>query len=250
MKKAPCFAVLLGMVLSVMVVSAQTPPPIMPILSVTRVLVKPDRIAEFREVEKLYSEAYKKGGGPWRRIYQARAGNVFEFVVISPISTYAFLDGDSYIVKGSSEADRARWAARRSQCTESAFTTYERVVPDATINLPGFSLPTLLIENRYRVKQGMGADFASFIKTEAVPVLKKAGVGLYVLRQVEFGGSRNMYVSRRGGTKFEELDVNLVQKTLGQAAATQYFAKSAALLTDVEIRVYAYQADMSYGGVQ
>jgi hypothetical protein len=250
MKKMSYFAVLVGIVLSVMVVSAQAPPPIMPLMSVTRILVKPDRVAEFREVEKLYSEAYKKGGGPWRRFYQARAGNVFEYVVLSPISTYAYLDGDSYITKGSSEADRARWGARRSQCTESAVTTYERLVPDAFINMPGASQPALLIENRYRVKQGMGADFASFVKAETIPLLKKAGVGLYVLRSVEFGGSRNQYVSRRGATKFEELDVNLVQKTLGQAAATQYFAKSAALLTDVEIRVYAYQADMSYAGVQ
>jgi hypothetical protein len=249
MKKATSIAVLVGLALSMISVSAQTPPPIMPILSVTRVLVKPDRIAEFREVEKLYSEAYKKGGGPWRRIYQARTGNVFEFVVITPMSNYAFLDGDSYITKGSSEADRARWGARRAQCTESAVTTYERLVPDTSINLPGFSLPNLIIENRYRVKQGMGTEWTNFIKSETVPTLKKAGTGLYVMRRVEFGGSRNMYVSRRGATKFEELDTNLVDKVLGQAAAAQYFAKSAALLTDVEVRVYAYQADMSYGGV-
>ena len=248
MKKATLIAVLVGVALSVTAVSAQTPPPIMPILSVTRVLVKPDRAAEFREVEKLYSEAYKKGGGPWRRIYQARSGNVFEYVVLAPVTNYAALDSDSFIVKGSTEAERARWGARRSQCTESAVTTYERLVPDTQINLAGFSLPTLIIENRYRVKQGMGTEWTNFIKTETVPLLKKAGVGLYVMRRVEFGGSRNMYVTRRGFSKFAELDVNLVEKTLGQAAAAQYFAKSAALLTDVEVRIYAYQADMSHGG--
>lgn len=248
MKKANVIVVLICVTLSAMIASAQTPPPILPLLTVTRVVVKPDRVAEWRDVETLYSEAYKKGGGPWRRIYQTRTGNVNEFLVLAPFSSYADLDGQSFIAKGASEQDLARWSARRNQCTESATTSYERLVPEVFINLPGASLPTMLIETRFRVKQGMGDDFAAFVKTESIPWLKKAGVGLFVLRHVEYGGSRNLYVARRGATKFAELDGSLLEKTLGKEAAAKYLAKSSSMLTDSDTRIYIYQPAISYAG--
>ena len=248
MKNAKTTFVLVCAVLSTLIVSAQTPPPIYPLLSVTRVVVKADRVAEWRDVETLYSEAYKKGGGPWRRIYQARTGNVNEFLVIAPLASLADLDGQGVTAKGASETDLARWSARRNQCVESATTTYERQVPDASVNLPGASLPTLLVETRFRVKQGMGEDFANFVRTESIPTFKKAGVGLFVLRRTEYGGSRNLYIVRRGATKFAELEGNIIEKTLGKEGAAKYFAKSSSLLTDSESRIYVYQPAISYAG--
>lgn len=248
MKKKNFLIALVGVLLMTMVLTAQAPPPIQPILNVTRVVVKPDRIAEWMDVEKLYNEAYKKGGGLWRRIYRSRSGNIYEFVVLTPITSYADLDGESFITKGASAEDRARWGARRSQCIESAVTTYERVVPDAFINEPGASLPTLLSETRYRVKPGMGAQFRAFIKSDTIPALKKAGTGLFVLRKVDFGGSSNMYVSRRGFSKYADLDVNVITKGLGAEGATKYFEKLNPMLNDVEVRIYEYQPAISYSG--
>ncbi len=250
MRKMHLIVALTVVVLLSMTVAAQTPPPVLPLLGVSRVVVKPDRVAEWSDIEKVYSEAYKKGGGPWRRIYRSRTANNYEFLVISPLSSYADLDGQSFIAKGASEQDLARWSARRNQCVESVSITYERLVPDAVINLSGASLPAILQETRYRVKQGMGTEFAELIKAESIPTLKKAGVGLFVLRRVEFGASRNLYVARRGASKFAEFEVNLVEKVLGREAAAKYFAKTSALLNDVETRLYSYQADISYSGQQ
>lgn len=248
MKKMNMIVALIAAMLLTMAVTAQAPPPIFPLLTVTRVMVKSDRVAEWSDVEKLFSEAYKKGGGQWRRIYRSRTGNTNEFLVLTPFSSFADLDGESFTAKGASEQDRARWGARRAQCTDRAVTTYERLVPDALINTPGASLPALLQETRFRVKQGMGTQFTDFVKTETIPALKKAGVGLYVLRNTAFGGSRNLYIARRGFGKYAELDVNTMQVVLGSEGATKYYAKSSALLNDVEVGIYVYQPNISYSG--
>jgi hypothetical protein len=248
MKNAKTIVVLVCVLLSTLIASAQTPPPIYPLLAVTTVVVKADRVAEWRDVETLYSEAYKKGGGLWRRIYQTRTGNVNEFLVITQLASFADLDGQSAIVKGASETDLARWSARRNQCIESASTTYERLVPDTSINNPGASVPLLIVETTFRVKPGMGEDFVAFVKTESMPVFKKAGVGLFVLRRIEYGGSRNVYTMRRGAMKFAELEGNIIEKTLGKEGAAKYFAKSATLVADAESRIYVYQPAISYAG--
>lgn len=127
-------------------------------------------------------------------------------------------------------------------------TSYERLVPDASINMAGASLPEMLVETRLRVKPGMGDEYAAFVKAESIPMLKKAGVGLFVLRRTEYGGSRNLYVSRRGFSKFAELEGSIVEKTLGKEGAAKYLAKSASLLNDADWRIYAYQAQISYSG--
>ena len=55
------------------------------LLSVARVIVKPERAAEWREIEVKYTEAYKKGGGTLRVVYQSTEGNPYEYTVITAL---------------------------------------------------------------------------------------------------------------------------------------------------------------------
>jgi hypothetical protein len=59
MRKMQLFTTLIGAVALSITAAAQAPQ----LLSVARVNVKPDRLGEFMDVEKQYTEAFKKGGG-------------------------------------------------------------------------------------------------------------------------------------------------------------------------------------------
>ena len=123
MRKSQSLTILLCMVSAIFTVTAQTAPAL---LSVARVQVKPDRVAEFMDIEKQYSAAFKKGGGTIRVVYRNAAGNPFEFMVIAGMPNYALLDDKSFYAKGATEVELARMGARRAQCVESVRTTYER----------------------------------------------------------------------------------------------------------------------------
>ena len=72
--------------------------------------MKPDRVAEFMDVGKQYSAAFKKGGGTTLVVYRNAAGNPFEFLVIAGMPNFATLDDKSYYAKGTGEAELARMA--------------------------------------------------------------------------------------------------------------------------------------------
>jgi len=112
----------------------QTPPPL---IQVVRVVVKPDRAAEWREIAKQISEAHEKGGGGFRHVWRSRVGNPYEYAIVTPRENYASLDVPGPTRKGMSEAERARLVARRSQCTSSVELTVRRPIPELTVPWTG-----------------------------------------------------------------------------------------------------------------
>ncbi len=101
------------------------PQPIL--VQVARVNVKPDRVQEWLEIEKQYSEAYKKGGGTFRYVYRNNAGNPYEYMVTTGVGKYANLDEKTPYAKGTTEGELARLAARRHQCVDSALAVTKKL---------------------------------------------------------------------------------------------------------------------------
>lgn len=214
-----------------MTTAAQTAPaPVL--LQVSRVQVKPDRATEYREIEGKYTEAYKKGGGTLRAVYQGSAGNPYEYMVVTALPNFAAMDGDSVYVKGSTAAAIAALGARRSQCTTSVNVTYERPTDIGLTDNAAMTSAKVFGVNRYQVRPGMADEFMALMKNEIVPALKKGGVKDFKLRRVEYGGSRELFTSRRAIANFAELDGGSpMEKALGKDGAAALTKKSRALAT-------------------
>ncbi len=215
------------------------------LLNVARVQVKPDRIADYMDVEGQYTAAYKKGGGTLRAVYRGAAGNPFEFLVITAMPGYAVLDGASPYAKGSGETQLARMAARRSQCVDAVRVTYERPRGDLGFNTPAAPQPERVIVTRVTVRPDMTDQFAATVKNELVPALKKSGQTSLLARQVEFGGTRNVFAFRSPLVKWSDLDgENPLVRGLGREAAMKLSAKLSSL-GNAEWLIYSYVPEMS-----
>ena len=226
--------------------AAQTPPQAQ-LVNVARVQVKPDRVQEWLDVEKQYSEAYKKGGGTFRYIYRNNAGDPFEFMVVSNVAKYATLDEKSAYAKGTSEAELSRMSARRNQCVQSVRTAYERTIPSLGIPTPAGTARKLMRVTRTTVRSGMDDQFLAIMKDEYVPALKKAGITSFLIRRVEWGGSRNVFTLMGRHDKFAELDEgSVLTKALGEAAATKLLAKLRQTIANSEYMLYTFVPESSY----
>ena len=228
--------------------AAQTPAPAAPLLvHVARVQVKPDRVQEWLEIEKQYSEAYKKGGGTFRYVYQNRAGNPYEYMVTANVGTYATLDEKSPYVKGTTEAELARMQARRNQCVESVRTTYERTIPGLGIPAPAGTTRKLFRVTRINVRSGMAEQYLAIMKDDYLPALKKAGVTSLLVRRVEWGGSRNQFTLIGRHEKYAELDEgSVLTKALGAEAAAKLLAKVRQTIAASEYSLYAHMPNSSF----
>ena len=218
------------------------------LLQVARVNVKPDRVAEWLEIEKQYSEAYKKGGGEFRYVYRNSAGSPFEYMVSTGVGNYASLDDKSPYAKGWSEAEFARMTARRNQCVDSVRTTYERTIPELAIPAPTGAAPRNIARLvRTTVRPGMDDQYLAIMKNEYVPALKKAGVTGFLVRRVEWGASRNVFTMLGRHEKFAELDEgSVLTKALGAEAAAKLLAKLRQTIVSAEYLLYTRLPESSY----
>jgi hypothetical protein len=208
---------------------AQTSTPTL--LSIARVQVKPDRAAEWQDIEGKYTEAYKKAGGTVRFVYRG-SDSPYEYLVVTSIPSYSSMDGDSIYVKGSSAAAIAGLSARRNQCVTSVQVTYERPVPELAITTEGPSTAKVYRFVRTQVRPGMMDDYLALMKNEVLPALKKGGVKDYRARRIEYGGSRDVITTRIGLSSWAELDgPSAIEKALGKDGAAALLKKVQALAT-------------------
>jgi quinol monooxygenase YgiN len=215
------------------------------LLNVARVQVKPDRVGEWRDMERQYTAAYKKGGGTLRAVYANAAGNPYEYLVITAVPNYAALDGQSPYGKGVSETELARMAARRAACVDAVRTTFERPMNDLGFNPPGAPQPSRVAVVRVTVRPEMMDQFIATVKNELVPAMKKAGQSSFLARRVEWGGSQNVFTFRCPVGKFAELDgPNPLVKGLGQEAAAKLGAKLSSM-GNAEFMLYNYVPELS-----
>lgn len=233
--------------LSVTAMSAQTTPGQPQLVNVARVTVKPDRVQEWLDIERKYSEAHKKGGGSYRYVYRNRAGNPFEYMVVSSVGKYANLDEKSRYAQGMTEAELAAIQARRNQCLDSVRITYERTIPELGIPSPAGSRRKVMRLSRTTVRSGMDAQFLAIIKDEYQPALKKAGVTSFLVRRVEWGASRNVFTMLGRHDQFAELDEgSMLTKALGVEEAAKLLAKIRQTISSTEYLLYTYLPESSY----
>ncbi|MGH9662663.1 MAG: hypothetical protein ACRD96_29200 [Bryobacteraceae bacterium] len=207
---------------------------------VTFTHVKPDMLQEWLDIQKLeVIPALKKAGVTRRTVVQTVFGNVYEFVVVVPFEKYSELEGHGPIPR--------LLAAKLRRCVTGERTFVNLSQPDLAIPTDPKDPPQVMVSSVYRAAPGKRQEYLSFVRTELLPVYRKARIAGFLVSQRGFGSSANEIVL---STYYKQLaDINsgppLVQ-VLGREAAGKIVAKSADLATLVETVVRRRVNDLSF----
>jgi len=215
--------------------------------NVVLVHIKPDMLDEWLDLQKNeVIPAQKKGGVATRTTYRTVRGNPFEFVTATPFDKYSQYDGDSPQIKALGAAGAARLGAKIRKCEESVQVFVSTPLP-ALSNVPIGEIAEIMVTARYRVGPGKMQDYQDFLKSDLMPLYKKAGQR-YVVSRRGLGANNNDVVEQVFvGNKYADLDAGpLITRTLGADGAAKLAAKRATMATLVEQLVRRRVPELSY----
>ena len=214
---------------------------------VTITHVKPDMLNEWLDLQKNeVMPALKKAGQTTRTVYHTSLfGNSYEYVLITPFQKYAEFDAGNPLNKALGETAAARLGDKLRKCTESSTSFASTRLADLSNVLDG-PPPQMIVSARYRIAPGTTADFQNLVKSEILPVYKKAKVGLTV-NQRGAGANPNDVTMSTAYSKFADMDGGpFMVKQLGQQGADKVNAKFVGIRTLIEVAVRTRVADLSF----
>jgi len=230
---------------------ADAPPPQWSSISV--VSVKPDMVAEWQDLQKnVVNPALKKAGVKERGIFETAVfGPSYQYVVITPITSFAQYDEPVGLLRKTLGEDAYRdYVAKSRRCVVSVQTYGELARLDlsymgkmATMTAP----PKLAVVTSISVMPGRAAAFENLVKTEVLPVMKKADVIGYFVSQSMFGGDAWGYTSVVFWDTFAEIGKGSpFERVLGPAGSAALFAKLAGVVAHQERVIARFNADLSF----
>jgi len=228
------------------VVLAQSGPPPAAHSQVVLVHIKSDMLNEWMDLQKNeLVPVQKKAGLATRTTYQTVFGNTNEFLIVTPLGKYAEFDGPGYLEHALGAAGAARLAAKLQKCTESRQVFISNALPELS-SAPAGQLPALGVFTRVRVATGKLEDYEALVKSEILPIYKKAEVGMTVSRR-GLGANANDVVQISWLNKMADIDLGSpITRALGPAGGAKLLAKTAGMATLVEQVVRRRVPDLSY----
>jgi len=221
--------------------------------SISIVRVKPDMVTDWQDLQKnVVNPALKKAGMKERSIFETAVfGESYEYVVITPITSLAQYDEPmSPLRKTLGEGAYRDYQAKSRKCVVSTHTFAELARLDlsymgkmATMTGP----PKLAVVNSISVVPGRAAAFENIVKTDILPVMKKADVIGYFVSQSMFGGDGYGYTSVVFFDTFAEIAKGSpFLRVLGQAGSAALFAKFAGVVAHQERVIARFNPDLSF----
>src|SRR5258708_21147778 len=202
---------------------------------VTITHVKPDMANEWLDLQK--SEvvpALKKAGVKTRTVYSSGLfGTAGEYLIQQPFDNMADFDGPSPLVKALDAPGATRLQAKLAKCVVSSNSFQATLLTDLSNQLD--TPPDVTVSVRYRITPGKTQEFQDLVKSEILPVYKKAKTNLLVFQRGP-GANPADFVMSTGYPKYANMNGGpfLVQH-LGQAGAAKVNPKSPRLRTTVEV---------------
>jgi hypothetical protein len=221
--------------------------------SISIVHVKPDMLSEWQDLQKnVVNPALKKAGVKERSIFETAVfGEAYEFVVITPITSFAQYDESMSPLRKTLGEDAFRdYQAKSRRAVVSVHTYGELARLDLSYmgkmaSMPG--PPKLAVVNSVSVVPGRAAAFESLVKSEILPVMKKADVLGYFVSQSMFGGDAWAYTSVVFFDSFAEIGKGSpFMRVLGPAGSAALLAKFAGLVAHQERVIARYNTDLSF----
>jgi hypothetical protein len=230
--------------------TADAPPPAAPaFLMLTLVDVKPDQMNDFVTLQKDETiPNLQKGGVEWRDAWRAGLfGSTFTVAFVSPIVSFASLDGPSPIEKAVGAEGAKTYNAKVAKLVNGMRRYALRVRRDLGYRNEGAPKPKLGVLAMVETVTGRQLEFETILKTEWAPALKKAGVAEYSVSQVMLGGSIGDYYTFTPLENFAQLDKgHPIQQVLGEAGLNKLMAKMGPSIHRAERIVLRYDDDLSF----
>jgi hypothetical protein len=216
-------------------------------LRVTIVHVKPEMVNEWRELTKNEIPDLKKGGLTSRAVYQTSIfGNSYEYVLVAPIANFAAFDGQSPLAKALEPGAAARHNEMLRKCIESS-TSFMSTQNDEISNLvQNDAILPIRVQARYRIATGKTQEYINLMKSDVLPVYKKAGVRMTVAQRGLGANPSDVVVSTYYKTFGEWGGQPFLPKQLGAEAAGKINAKFSGIRTIVDVVVRRRVDELSF----
>ncbi|MFY9572335.1 MAG: hypothetical protein WAV20_13125 [Blastocatellia bacterium] len=220
--------------------------------SVSVVRVKPDMLTEWQDLQKkVVNPALKKAGVKERNVFETAVfGESYEYVIITPIASFSQYDEPMSPLRKTLGEDAFRDYQNKSRkCVVSVHTYGDLARPDLSYTGKTASMtgpPKIIVVNSISVVPGRGTAFENLVKTDILPVMKKADVIGYFVNQTMFGGDGNGYTSVVFLDSFADLGKGSpFHRALGPDGASRLFTKFAGLIAHQERAIVRFNADLS-----
>ena len=213
---------------------------------VSVVQVKPgqgDAWQEFYKKETL--PAYEKAGYKQVSVFTtATFGEAGEYVTIRPMESLKQFDEPNFVIKALGESGAKAFFAKRAQLMTSNHIFMMESRPDLSIPLPQNQTPKLAFVFRQRIAPGRSADFESYVKNDALPLIKKAAPKAYLVTKVGAGGDPEEYHTVTLADSFADYErwTDALQK---EGYANKVATKRAGIVLHRELAVYRYLPELS-----
>jgi hypothetical protein len=230
--------------------AAQTSPAPPVYMRLNVVDVRPDMMADYVALQKAESiPALQKGGVEWRDAWRAgNFGSPFTIAYISPITSFAAFDGPTPIEKALGADGAQQYMAKIAKMVNGSRVYAIRARPDLGYKGPeGMAMPKLGILASVEVMAGRQPDFEMIIKNEWTPALKKAGVPMYNVSEVVYGGAIGEYYTFTPLENYAQLDKgHPIQQVIGEAGLMKLMAKLGPHIRHAERMVLRYDEELSF----
>jgi len=210
--------------------------------------VRPDMLTEWVDLQKNEVVlALKKAGVKSRTVYSSGLfGNAYEYVILTPMEHFADFDAGNPLTKALGQATSARLGEKLRKCTVSAKSFQSTLLDSLSNPAPNNEPPQIIVTVRVRVIPGKMQDFENVIKTDVLPVYKKAKV-TYTVRRRGLGTNTNDVTLSTGYAKFADMDGgNPLVRALGQEGAAKVLAKLTGVANLIDTAVRTRVADLSF----
>jgi hypothetical protein len=227
---------------------AQTPTPER--VSVTIISVKPEMVTEFENfIKSETNPPLIKAGAKWREVWRTGTfGDVFEYVVVAPIDSFAQYDGPSPLEKALGKDGLEAWRTKRGRLVNSVRTMVLVSKPELTYEGKMAGPPKYAVVNFVHVAPGRTTEYENFIKNELLPVMKRADVPGYWVNQTLMGGDPNQYVTLTLHDSYADLEKGLPSvRVLGAEGSVKLYQKlPAGVVMHVERVFSKYVPELSF----
>ena len=214
------------------------------LISIQFLRLKPGMAPEWREFRKNETlPMLKKAGVKQQTLWSTAVFGDGTFLIVTPIESLAQYDGPSPAVRALGQEGATALAAKTARFIESSHTIAIETRPDLSL-LPASSEPAkLIVVATSTLTQGHAADYESFVKTQVLPVVKKATPKGYLVSQVVYGGNVNQFITATLLDSFA--DLHRYREVFNKESTAARLTGKGVGIMNRENTVYRYVADLS-----
>jgi len=213
---------------------------------VTFYTIKADRVGDFLAAAKEFAEVARKGGSERSFSVWSSLTGPREYALVRYHAKWAELDQTRESKLDPVAGHLAAINARIVATVESSRRVISEVDVDLGLPIPA-TAPAMARVIRTWVRPEHVAAYRALYKAEVLPAAKKAGLSLFSVSHVRFGGATTEFNSVAGFSNWAALDGDppIVTAMGGPAAYEKFLAKLRPLIERSEYEMYRLMKDQS-----